>query len=332
MTQPRFGWVVSGIVAATLAGAPASVAWAKREKGKPTWNTRVGIEQAYTDNVRSAPSGPQEEGAFFTTLKGRSEWYPRRTRWRWSERRWLPSELALTVRGRLFSSFSNRNTVEIRPSLRYPLGPGEVLLRYGYTPRRLRLEDLEGGDDVFYEQHRLEAGYELKFGPKRALKAAFGGNADWDDYGSAERGRDAFTGSGWASLRYRLHRYFVPRVRLRYGEREARRANYDRNQWSVLGGFDSYLPAGIDVRVRYKYQNRDYPVDSPKGPSGRTNTNFGREDDINQIETTLGAPMPWVAGLRVELRFKLRDGDSTRTSRNFQVREYGIGIVYNVPE
>ncbi len=322
-------WLALCLVSAMTA-VPAH-AKKKPHKPEPTWAARLSVEQAYTDNVRSAQKGPQEEGAFFTTLKSRVVWMPANNRWRSHEDRWMPSELALTVRGRVFADFSNRNTVEIRPRIRYPLLGGFAVLSYGYTPRRLRLEDLEGGDDVTYSAHRVGAGYEHKFGPNKVFKAAAGVELDWDEYDATERGRDAFRVSGWGELRYRVHPYFIPRVKVKYGDRDTRAANYDRHEWTVLAGFDSRLPAGVGFALRYKYQNRDYIVDVPRDPVFGTNTNFGRTDDIQQIETTLGINVPWVDGLRTDLRFKLRDGDSTRTSRIFQVLEYGIGVTYFLP-
>ncbi len=298
----------------------------KKDEG-PHWEARLSVEEAYTDNVRSASSGPQEEGAFFTTIKGRGAWFPTHSRWKSHERLWMPAELGLTVRGRVFSDFSNRNTAEIKPDVRYDIWRGSARLRYGYTPRRLRLEDLEGGDDVYYAEHKVEGAYELKFGPRKAAKVALGGVADWDDYRTAERQRNAFTPSVWGELRYRLHNYFVPRVKVKYGQRDARRDNYDRDELTVRTGFDSRLPMGVDLRFRYQYQNRDYTVDTPSDSLG-SNTNFRRDDDLNQIEVKLGVAVPWVDGLSADVRVKLRDGDSTRTSRIFQVHELGFGLTY----
>ncbi|RMF19917.1 MAG: hypothetical protein D6760_12565, partial [Deltaproteobacteria bacterium] len=76
---------------ALLAAAGPAQAKKKHRKPEPTWQARMSFEQGYTDNVRSAQKGPQEEGAFFSTLKGHVAWMPANGRWRSREERWMPS-------------------------------------------------------------------------------------------------------------------------------------------------------------------------------------------------------------------------------------------------
>ncbi len=304
------------LVAALLAPCAA---YADGER--QAWEITAGFDQGYTDNVRWAESGPQKDGAFFTTLKGELAWFN-------EESRYLPSEIRGGVRGRVYTKYSDRDFVEIFTNFTKDIGPNALLLRYTFIPERLRLEDDPDEGAVFSRNHELSLGAERRMGPNKQLRARLWFEGEWDiaTDGTADD-RDSFLAAGVAELRYRWHDAFVPRAGVRYGVRDARSSNYDRDELDVEVGFDSHPWEFLDVSFRYARLWRDYTVGSAMSSSG-TNSNFDREDDANQIELLLTIAIPRVEGLDLKLGYKLRDNQSTRDSRDFDVNEGSAGLEY----
>jgi len=293
----------------------------KGEKQRPEWIFVTGVEQGYTDNVRWAEDGPQKDPAWFTTIGGE-------VTWRNEDAKWLPTEILGGVRGRVYSKYSDRDFAEIYTRIEKELGDNTLLLRYRYVPERLRLEDDPVDGATFSMDHELAVGAERKMGPQKRLRIRLLFEAEWDeatDGGSSER--DSFTAAGDADVRYRLHDLFQPRVGGRYGVRDADSSNYDRDEARVEVGFLSRPWRALEISFRYSWIWRDYTVGSPTGPDGN-NSNYDREDNANQYEAMLKYYIPRVDGLAVTLEYKRRDNDSTLDSREFDVDEGSLGLVY----
>jgi hypothetical protein len=294
---------------------------ARADDEKRPWEMAVGFDQGYTDNVRWAQDGPDKDGAFFTTLKGELAWYN-------DENRYLPSEIRGGVRGRVFTKYSDRDFVEIFTRLAKEVGDNTLLLRYTYIPERLRLEDDPEEGAVFSSNHELTVGAERKLGPKKRFRVRLMFEGEWDNStnGTADD-RDSFLAAGVTDFRYRWHDAFVPRFGVRYGVRDAKSSNYDRDELDVEVGFDSNPRELLELSFRYAWLWRDYTVGSATGPDG-SNSNYDREDNANQIEILVTIGIPGVDGLDVKLGYKLRDNDSTRDSREFDVNEGSAGLEY----
>ena len=203
------------------------------KKQRPTWDFAVGVEQGYTDNVRWAEDGPQKDPAWLTTIGGEVTWHNERSTW-------LPSQIMGGVRGRVYSEYSDRDFAEIYTKMEKKLGDNTLLLRYKYIPEQLRLEDDPDEGATFSMDNELAVGAERKMGPRKRLRVRLWFEAEWDEAtdGTASE-RDSFTAAGVTNLRYRLHEIFQPHVEGRYGVRDAKSSNYDRDEANVEVGFVS---------------------------------------------------------------------------------------------
>ena len=123
---------------------------------------------------------------------------------------------------------------------------------------------------------------------------------------------------------------FIPRIGIAYGERDANDANYDRDELGVTAGFDSRLVDWCSLRVRYERKKRNYTVSDATDADGR-NSNFDREDDIDDVESVVELPISALDGLVIELQYGYQYSQSTKISRDFDVHELGIRFVYELP-
>jgi hypothetical protein len=316
------GRVLATSLLALYLGLIASPARAKDdEKDRPTWDFAADVEQGYTDNVRWAADGPQKDPAWFTTIGGEATWHNERLKW-------LPSQIMGGVRGRVYTNYSDRDFAEIYTRMEKDLGDNTLLLRYKYIPEQLRLEDDPDEGATFSMDHELGVGAERKMGPGKRLRVRLMFEAEWDEAtdGTASE-RDSFTAAGVGEVRYRLHDLFQPRLAGSYGVRDAKSSNYDRDEAYVEAGFVSRPWKPLEISFLYSWIWRDYTVGSATGPDG-DNSNFDREDNADQFEVMLKLDVPRVDGLAVTLEYKYRDNDSTRDSREFDLNEGSLGLVY----
>ena len=285
------------------------------------WKADINLWQGYTDNVRYAQPGPGVEGAWFTRGNVRL------TRRTGSDLAWLPDLVTAAIDGRVFGESSTRDSVTLGGRAVYETDVADLFAGYGYTPQRLRLEDSDGGDDVHYSKHAVAFGIERKFGVSRAWRIRALYERDRDEYESDNDARDSEAWAGRLGLRWHYHDLFIPRAYFKYIERDAVDDNYDREDVRIEVGFDSKLPAGVEASLRYRRSDREYVVAGASGPFG-SNSNFGRTDDIDTYRVGLELPLPWVDGLVLEMNYKYRDSSSSRTSRNYHVNEYGLGLAW----
>lgn len=287
----------------------------------PKWKADANLWQGYTDNVRYAQPGPDVEGAWFTRANARL------TRRTGSDSAWMPDLVTAAIDGRVFGESSTRDSVTLGGRAVYETDVADVFAGYGYTPQRLRLEDRDGGDDVHYSKHAVVFGVERKFGVSRAWRVRALYERDRDEYESDNDPRDSEAWAGRLGLRWHYHDLFIPRAYFKYVERDAVDDNYDREDVRIEVGFDSKLPAGVEASLRYRRSDREYVVAGASGPFG-SNSNFGRTDDIDTYRVGLELPLPWVDGLVLEMNYKYRTSSSSRTSRNYHVNEYGLGLAW----
>jgi len=288
---------------------------------QPPWDFAVGVEEGYTDNVRWAADGPQKESAWFTTIGGEATWHSEDV---W----WLPSEILGGVRGRVYTKYSDRDYAEIYTRMKKEIGDNALLLRYMYTPERLRLEDDPVEGATFSMDHELAVGAERKMGPQKRLRLRLMFESEWDEAtDGTSNERDSYTAAGTADVRYRFHDLFQPQIGGRYGVRDAKSSNYDRDEAYVEVGFVSRPWRLLEISFLYSWIWRDYTVGSATGPDG-SNSNYGREDNADQFEVALKLDVPRVEGLALVLQYKRRDNDSTLDSREFDVNAGSLGLVY----
>ncbi len=305
---------------ACICAAAAPVPAARADESQQAWHLSAEIQGGYIDNVRWAEDGPQKDGAYYTTVSGRALWAPQ-----WS--RFLPTRLATGVRARFYEDFSARDWVEIQPEAFYDFDRSTVRLRYRYTPERLRLDEDPLLGDVFAVRHYGSVMAERKLGRGKKWRLRMEAESEWDSSKTGAKERDSFTPFASLEARYRFHSLFVPRVSAGYGQREAKDANYDRDELVLSAGFDSSLPVGVHLRFRYKRLERDYTVSTARGPAG-SNSNFRRNDDIDQFMTTLEVPVAIVDGLSFVLSHTYRDSQSSKDSRNFDLHDMQLGLRY----
>ncbi len=316
---------VAVVIAAAVAVVVASVAGlagtAMAGGEDPKWKADINLWQGYTDNVRYSQPGPDVEGAWFTKASAR---LARRTG---SDVAWLPDLVTAAINGRVFNQSSARDSVTLGGRAVYETDVADVFAGYGYTPQRLRLEDSDGGDDVHYSKHVVVFGAEHKFGVSKAWRVRALYERDWDEYDGDNGERDSESWAGRLGLRWHYHDLFIPRAYFKYIERDAVNDNYDREDLRVEVGFDSKLPAGVEASLRYRRSDREYVVAGASGPFG-SNSNFERTDDVDTYRVGLELPLPWVDGLVLEMNYKYRTSSSSRTSRNYHLNEYGLGLAW----
>lgn len=293
------------------------------EREEPQWLAEFRFEESFNDNVKTRALG-SSQSTTFSTISGRL------TR-EFESRGLVPDELIAGVKGRAYSDFKNRNSVEFKGEARYKFKPAaDLILGYKHVPRKLRIEDALGlTPDVFFAEHNIRGGVQRKFGKAKKWRIRVLVEGAWDEYDEQNSDRDAFTPSAALDLRYRWVGGLVPRLKLQYGERDTPRANFERNEVAISGRLNAYLPAGVLMSLRYRRSERDYTVATAFGPAG-INSNFGRKDEIDQYDVSFRVPVSFVDGLILSARYKYRHSDSTRVRRNYDVHEVGLGIMYAV--
>lgn len=288
-------------------------------EGKRNWGGQLSIEEGYTDNVRA--DAVRIDDAFYTTLEGQG-W------WRRAKKGWLPHYLGASVRGRVYSGFSNRDFAEFGPSLGYTWKLATLSMDYRFSPETLRV-DPEATADGFAEVHDLSTELRSRFGAGRRWTATLNLDSEWEEFEPAFRGRSYFEETIKAGLRYRATRVIMPRASVAYSIRDATSQNFDREEVALLFGVDFFLPAGVRALVRYEKTWRNFIVGFEQDPEGGKNTNFGREDDEDQFEAGLDVPMPYLESVKLRLRYRYRDNHSTRESRTFDVNEASVKLTYD---
>lgn len=318
LASARLATAIIAIMAmATVLGLLDAVpAAAKRHPMQLTGE--LSVEEGYTDNVRG--SSTATEDAFFTTLHGYAD----------AERHgrgWLPHHFGGAIKGRIYSEFSDRDYVELTPHAGYDWGPVDLTVDYRYSPERLRI-DRDAGDNAFADEHEITGELRTKWGRDHRWTAALEINSEWSDYSGADSARDSIEPGGEAWIRFRPIEWFVPRAGISYSMRDSDTEDQDREEIGMLVGADSRLFDRIRLTLRYERGWRNYTVESPLSPHGGRNDNFGRDDDIDEIETAMRVDVPWLDGAQVVLRYRYREVDSTRVDHSYNVNEAGLGFFY----
>lgn len=290
-------------------------------EARGSWGGEVAIEQAYTDNVRSEPEAEQDD-EYFSKFVGFVEH-------RQPHARVLPARVGMMVRGHLFYRFPNFDYVELRPQALYSLGRTDLMVLYGFIPRRLLFDrEEDGGAGVYFTEHLAAGEAQHKFGRHKRLRARLLFELEVRDFSAPNSERSSVAPRMAADVRYQVVSWWVPRVGFELGTRNARSDNYSRDEAGVIAGFDAQLGHGISGRFRYRRSWRDYTVDSERDDTGNDNSNFRRNDDIDDYRTWLTVAVPPVSGLAVRVRYFFRNGDSSRADRIFARHEVGIEAQY----
>lgn len=307
------------------------------------WYLRAEWGEAYNDNIRQS-SGPDPDEDFITSLGVGVRWVNPK------KHSLLPREGGLRVAGHIYGNYGDFNYVEINPDLTYQLPLRvDLNLEYLFSPRRLLYDDGGTAIPVFYEDNTVSTGLVRRFGAQKQLRAGLGAVVERYTYRDPNQPRDSWTPRMVADLRYRFEvptrvvDAIVPRCAIEYGTRFADRANFDRNELSVLPGFELQLMYGVSARFRYERLMRNYTVSAPRDADGRRNNNFDREDRSDEYQTWLVVPLAMVPGLSFGARYRFRHGrydspnrrvtvsDGTFTVgqiERFDVHEVEIGLVF----
>lgn len=302
---------------------PTSVVRAadKKDAEPSSWAATLAFEEGYTDNVQWTGDSQNQDDAFFETIEGNFAW--ENLPWHYA-----PDHAAAGVRGRIFNGFSERDYAEVNTEMGYDVGRTTTLsIGYDYISNQIQVDQDANGNTVYSVSHALTLAAEHKFGETKRLRAGAEFEADWDDSQGSSNARDSFTPTGGVFVRYLLHDLFRPKAGLSYGVRDARSPNYSRDEFEVETGFESRLTNALNLGVRYRWIMRDYTVGSPTSPTG-TNSNYRREDHANHFEARLEYAIPYVDGMSVTARFRMRDNASNHDSHDFNVHEGGLGVSY----
>lgn len=328
-------WRIVAISLLCLAGslAVSTESFAKKDhkskKDPESWSLRLDVDESFTDNVKWSGSGGlnPKESDYYTTVGTNLEWKD-------IDRPYFPDKITTVVRARFYDEFTDRDFVEISPEFTYDLGRTDIMLRYSYIPRQLLLDedttiDPNNPADVFSVRHRIRGTFQHKFGYAGHWRARLILEGRWVRSLNSVDERDSFTPVAGVELRYRPTSWFVPRVRLQYGERDTHDNNFDRNEFDIAVGLQSQFARYFRFQVRYKRGIRDYSVDELISSDGTgTNSNFRRNDDSDQYRTKLEFVIPGLDGLALTAHFRYRKNHSTRSTRNFTIREGGLGVAY----
>ncbi len=286
------------------------------------WHATFHLEKGHISNVRYANDPLRIEGAWFNDYRGEVSWRNLRERP-------LPRELRLRVRAKFFPEFSDRDFIEIKPQIHQRFGRTEAILGYVYIPRRLKREGEAGVDGAYFSRHAVDLTVQRKFGKGKPLLVRVRTEAQWDDYRSNVDERDSFTPEISGMMRMRYSPLFVPRVKLSYGVRDAKRDNYNRQEVSFAAGVDSRVSERLVLRFRFRKDWRNYSVPGRFDyANGVKNKDFGRDDEAEQYEVRMEAKLPCFDSLLLTARYRYKDGDSTLPNRDYIVNEFVLGFTY----
>ncbi len=286
------------------------------------WGAAISAEETYSNNIRSQ-QGPSRQDDFVTLLGGGFGWVQ-------NGRNDVVKELSLMVKGRIFAGLSSFDYYEIRPRAVFEYGRNELTLEYHLMPDRLFFDRSDGaGPGVFYTGHGLVGEVVHKFGQAKRLRVNLSWELVWRNFDPPDDERDDLTVIGGVSIRYSVARIFVPQVGIEYGERNATRDNFDRDQSRLIVGFASNPVSWARARVTYKVSRRTYTVSRAQEASGRRNRNFAREDTLHNVEVSVMFPVPWVDGAVLRARYKYRQSYSARPGRSFDRSEFGLELAYS---
>jgi len=295
---------------------------AEARKKQPRWDMEFRIEQGHTDNVRSAADGPKKKGASFTTADIR---YERKQ----PHRGLTPDQFWSRLRGRVYSQFTTRDFAELRGGASYELGhAGDFLLQYSYVPRRLRLEENATTNNAFATEYDLNTGLQTRFGDRRQARARFLVKESYDDFRSGFSKRSALTTGLAGDLRYQFSPTLGAKIGTEYNQRAANGEDFDRKQWRYKISVRKRFPNDTTLDLRGSYRDGSYTVDTPFNSLGRRNKNFGRRDTTWEYEAKLSVPLPYVEGLRIAFRYRYKDAASSRSSRIFDLNDFGFSLTY----
>lgn len=289
---------------------------------EPGLSGTLSFEEGFTDNVRADPTLTQS--AFFSNLGGEATWQRK-------PRGWIPHRFGGLVRGRMYSDdrFSNRDYAEFGPSLGYDWRLATLTVGYTYSPDRLRVDPATTVDG-YADIHNLPIELRSKFGENKRWTALLTVESEWDFYAPPFHERTYFDETVEAGLRCRATERIAPRASVAYSIRDAISQNFDREEVSVLVGFDLYLPADLRMVFRYEKTWRNFLVGYATDPQGGRNNNFGREDDVNHFQTGLDIPLPWVEAMTIRIRYDYRDNVSSRPDRSYTSNEASLGFTYDI--
>lgn len=286
---------------------------------EPGVSGSVSIEEGFTDNVRADEL--RRDDAWYTTLEGEGTWQRK-------PRGWLPHRIGGLMRTRLYTGYGDRDYAEFGPNFGYDWDLASLTVDYRLSPDHLRVDPasaVAANADV----HDLTAELRSKFGKKKRWTALLTFEFDADFYDASFRERSFFEETVEAGLRCRATPMIAPRASFAYSWRDAISSNYDREEATLLFGFDVYFPAEIRGMVRYEKTWRNFIVGYERDAEGHRNNNFGREDDAHAFETGLDLPVPWIDDTTVHLRYRYRDNESTRTERTYDVNEASLRLSYD---
>ncbi len=285
------------------------------------WEASGSVEEFYSSNIQQSPPGEEEDDAvsrFAARMQVNNALIDA-----------LPTESLLDVRGYVYAEHPDFDYVEIRPEVRYVFGRLEPYVQYLFSPRRLLFVDDDGGNgNAFYAEHFGAVGFRGKFGKHKQLRTRLAAEAEYQNFRNGFTGHDSVTPGIRAGIRYSICGRLTPMFDFQYAVREAHRSNYDRDEIELAPGFESQLASWLQLRFRYKKEWRSYSVEKARTAGGRINRNYGRDDDIDQAETWLIAPLPFAEGLGVALRYRYRNGDSNRKERRYDLHEAGVEVSY----
>ncbi len=304
-------------VLACLASPPGATAGDRSDESP--WRVRGIVGATYTDNVRWAPDGPNREDTLISKLHVTAGVHDK-------TRGLVPDAYELNVTSRWFSSFSERDFVEIGAWSSWDLGDTDVSVAYNYVPEKLGKEIDDSGDSSFFQRHEIEAAAKTRFGPGRRGRFALRASADQEIYEQESNFRDAVSPHFSAGLRYRIFSWLSPEVRYTYGWRDAARDDLDRNETELRAGATVHAHERLTVRVLYTLDRRDYTVSFDRSGDGSRNKNIARDDSLDEYQVMIAwRPASW-EGATLSADWHLRDGRSDRDSRNFDVTEVTLSL------
>lgn len=276
------------------------------------------LEESYTDNLQQQP-GPEAQGDFSTEMLAQLDWLGP-----WPS---TPTSFLVATSGEVYAHADQFDYFQVTAQASARFGRTDTMLRYAYSPQRLLFTQEDGGPGAFYGGNYFEAAVRRRFLDQKRLRLELAFTGEWDDFVPEFDDRDSFNPGAAFGARYDFDPVSF-RAGVEYEYRDAARDNYQRDKLEVGAGFDVRLPWESLLRFGYERSFRDYTVCCERDADNRRNSNFGRNDEIQQYQVALLAPVYFVPDLFARLRFRYRDGDSNFPDRRFTVHEVGFELTY----
>jgi len=212
----------------------------------------------------------------------------------------------------------NADYYDVNLEGKYKRGTRKYTAQFKARPNQVFEEE---GAPIFFDLTALELGIRQNLRPGMWL--GFEYEYEFQDFDRLAELRDAQVDTFALSFRYPLTLKYGLRGTVLYETKDADGPRFNNRGPGVALALEGQPTERIQLFLRYKYRERDFPDASPG------DRNFERDDRLGDLIFNITWRFTSHWGVRFESF--LRDGSSTRPDRNYTGNRLYGGIVYHIP-